>query len=50
MTPAEFKKACRLYKQFRVGTAEYETLASKHGMSVTDLNAKCWKHFSLLRA
>lgn len=49
MTPVEFKKACRLYKAFKVETAEYESLASKYGMSICDLNVKCHHHFRLLR-
>jgi len=49
MTPAEFRKACRLYKSFKADTSEYESLARKHGMSICDLNVKCHHHFRLLR-
>jgi hypothetical protein len=49
MSPAEFKRACSLYKQYKTEHGEYPAIAERHGLSLGDLNRKCWKHFAIER-
>ncbi len=49
MAPAEFKRACSLYKQYKTEHGEYPAIADRHGLSLGELNRKCWKHFAIER-
>ena len=43
MTPAQCKLALLLYSQYKTDTAAYAGLARAIGISVNDLNKRCWE-------
>jgi hypothetical protein len=49
MTPKQFARACSLYRRYMVATREYEELAALAGLSTGQLNARCHRHFQIVR-
>jgi hypothetical protein len=49
VTPKQFARACSLYRRYEVTSGEYEELAAAAGLTVGLLNARCHRHFQVVR-
>lgn len=43
LTPAQLKRAIRLYDRYQTETREYREIAQSVGWQITDLNRHIWK-------